>query len=350
MIDLKQYGYTETGIALPDGTLPARVTAVHKERFELIASPGTMHGRLKTGSYYGTGAETFPTVGDFVHIRPTDGGDAQIVKTLPRKSVFIRRDPNPNAGEQAVAANMDYVFIMSSLNQDFNLNRIERYLVLGRKSGATPVVVLTKADLSSDADMQVAAVQAIAGSADVHAISVRSGIGMDAINSYLVPGKTVVFLGMSGVGKSSLLNALMGTDVMDVSDIREDDSRGRHTTTRRQLIMLPSGAMVIDTPGMRTLGMWDASDGLSETFSDIEELLRSCRFSDCRHDTEPGCAIREAIDNGTLTAKRWENYKSLKREALYADDKAAAMRDKWERNKHIARWSRNMKKSGKIRY
>jgi len=348
MIDMKQYGYTE--IEPPsDGLLPGRVTAVHKERYELMTPLGALFARLKTGVYYGEDDELFPTAGDFVWFREVQGGDSQIVKTLPRKSQFIRRDPNPNVGSQAVAANIDYVFIMTSLNKDFNVNRAQRYLVLTRQSGAVPVIVLTKADLTEGSDTQLAAMREIAGDTDVIAVSIVNETGLDRLNAYLTPGKTVVFLGMSGVGKSSLLNTLMGQEVMTVNEIREDDSRGRHTTTHRQLFMLPSGAMVIDTPGMRSLGMWEAEEGVSETFADVEALLGTCRFSDCRHQTEPGCAIRAAIDNGELSADKWANYNSLKREVLYSVDKAAAMRDKFERNKSIARWSKQKKKNGEIK-
>jgi len=346
MIDLKQYGYTETEPP-PEGLIPGRVTAVHKERYELITPLGAIFGRLKTGVYYGEGGETFPTAGDFVWLREVPGGDSQIVKTMPRKSRFIRRDPY--AGNQTVAANIDYVFIMTSLNRDFNVNRALRYLTLTRQSGAVPVIVLTKADLIDDPEAQIAAMRDIAGDADIIPVSVVSGMGRDRLNAYLSPGKTVVFLGMSGVGKSSLLNALMGLEVMTVKEIREDDSRGRHTTTHRQLFMLPSGAMVIDTPGMRSLGMWDAEEGVAETFSDIEALLGRCRFNDCRHQTEPGCAVLTAIENGELSADRWANYNNLKREALYSVDKTAALREKWERNKSIAKMSRQMKKNGRYK-
>ena len=342
MIDLKLYGYTETE-SPPDGLQPARVTAVHKDRYELVAACGALFGRLKTGAYYGEGGESFPTAGDFVYVRIIENGDSQIVKTLPRRSRFVRRDPF-FAWEQVLAANIDYVFIMSSLNWDFNVKRLERYLVLARQSGAVPVILLTKADLTDNFDAQIAAAKDAAGEIEIIPVSAVSGLGMDLLNAYLAPGKTVVFLGMSGVGKSSLLNALMGQEVMDVKEIREDDSRGRHTTTRRQLFMLPSGAMVIDTPGMRTLGMWNAEDGVVETFSDVEALLGGCRFADCRHEKEPGCVIREAIKKGALTPARWENYKNLKREALFAADKSAVLREKWARNKSIAKNSKQRKK------
>jgi ribosome biogenesis GTPase len=342
----KQYGYSETTKPI-DGLQPARVTAVHRERYELISDNGLLFGKLKTSVYYGAEDEIFPTVGDFVLFRHVEGGDCQIVKTLPRKSYFARSDPDPNGGkQQAVAANFDTVFIMSSLNQDFNVNRIQRYLVLVRQSGATPVVVLTKADLSADVAAQVAAVQDIDGAVDVIPVSALCGMGLSNLEAYLVPGQTVVFLGMSGVGKSSLLNAVMGHDVMTVSEIREDDSRGRHTTTHRQLVMLPSGAMIIDTPGMRSIGMWDADEGLSETFADVEALLGSCRFSDCRHESEPGCAVRAATESGAITAERLENYDKLRRESAYAERKAHYMQIKQERNKSISKWSRQQKKNG----
>ena len=351
MTDLKQYGYIETE-SPPEGLIPSRVTAVHRERFELMTTSGAQFARLKTGVYYGEGGETFPTAGDFVWFSEVPGGDGQIVRTLPRKSRFIRRDPYPGGGNQTVAANFDYVFIMTSLNRDFSVKRVERYLVLSRQSGAVPVIILTKADLMGDYEVQITSMQDIAGGTDIIPVSAVNGVGFDRLNAYLTPGKTIVFLGMSGVGKSSLLNALMGDDVMAVNEIREDDSRGRHTTTHRQLFMLPpqagasSGAMVIDTPGMRSLGMWDAEDGVSETFADVEALLGSCRFSDCRHKTEPGCAILSAIDSGELSADRWASYNNLKREALYAVDRTAALQEKWARNKSIAKWSRQMKKNG----
>ena len=346
MTDLKLYGYIEAEPP-PDGLIPGRVAAVHRERFELMTPSGVQFGRLKTGVYYGEGGETFPTAGDFIWFREVPGSDGQIFKTLPRRSQFIRRDPY--AGNQAVAVNIDYVLIMTSLNRDFNTKRAERYLVLARQSGAVPVIILTKADLMDGYDTQVATMREVVGETDIIPVSVVSGVGIDRLSAYLAPGNTLVFLGMSGVGKSSLLNALMGQEVMAINGIREDDSRGRHTTTHRQLFMLPSGAMVIDTPGMRSLGMWDAQDGVNEAFADVDALLGNCRFSDCRHQTEPGCAILSAIGSGELSADRWARYTSLKREALYAVDKTTALQEKWARNKSIAKWSRQMKKSGEIR-
>jgi len=356
MTDLTTYGYQPIE-GLDPSLLPARVTAVHRERCELICAHGPVFGRLKTGAYYGPEAVDFPTAGDFVLLQHNENGDSMIVKTLPRRSVFLRRDPTPGRGEQAVAANFDTCFLMTSLNQNFRLARLERYLTLAWQSGAQPVILLTKSDLVEDFTEQIQTTQEIAMGVEVIPLSAVTGYGLERLAPYLQPGKTVVFLGSSGVGKSSLLNALMGETAMAVQEIREGDSRGRHTTTHRQLYMLPagsmasSGAMVIDTPGMRELGMWDVSTGLGAAFADVEEVLaRPCRFNDCKHETEPGCAVLAAIHSGELPAERWEGYAKLKREARWSDDPEGALREKWARNKAIAQWSRlqkNKKKGGR---
>jgi ribosome biogenesis GTPase len=271
----------------------------------------------------------FPTVGDVVTIQVVPDGDSLITSTLERKSYFSRRDPDKGRGEQAVAANFDYCLIVASLNQDFNLRRIERYLAQTWDSGAVPVVVLTKADLVTEPEKQVAAVEAIANFAEVIAVSTVTGAGLDRLEQYLQPGKTLVLLGSSGVGKSTLVNALAGSEMMTTAEIREDDAKGRHTTTHRQLLQLPNGALVIDTPGMRELGMWDAGTGLSSTFTDVEQVLdQGCRFSDCNHTGEPGCAVTAAIDSGELDQARWDNYLKLQKEILYAEDRIAYDRAK----------------------
>ena len=298
-----------------------------------------------------------PCVGDFVLVHYHDSGVSLIADLLPRHSKFSRLDVFGHSyahikanREQVVAVNFDYVFILSSLNQDFSVNRIMRYLVQTRQSGAEPVVILTKADLSENTNALVDEVLRIAPGVSVHAVSSYTGFGLEALDEYLLPGKTVVFLGMSGVGKSSLLNVLMDREVMVVRAIREDDGRGRHTTTHRELFMLPSGAMVIDTPGMRELGLFDADEGLSDGFADVEELIGMCRFSDCQHRTEPGCAVLAAIERSDLTHKRWDNYQRLKREALYAQDKAAAIREKSARNKEISVWSKKRRNNVKFHH
>ncbi len=332
-MDLTDYGFVPSLYTAPDmkfsrACMPARVTTCHKERYELVCELGPTFGRLKPGVYYSGSPEYFPTTGDFVLIDFNDSGDSRIIKTLPRKSYFSRRDPGLRPTEQAVAANFDYVFIMQSLNFDFNPRRMERYITLSWQSGALPVIILSKSDLAGDFSGQMKALEGIAPGVGIYAVSSLSGEGLGAIADFLKPRKTVVFLGSSGVGKSTLVNALAGEEIMPVNDIREDDSKGRHTTTRRQLIMLSGGAMVIDTPGMRELGMWDVSQGLGESFGDVEKYFASCRFSDCSHESEPGCAVRAAIESGELPKKRWESYVNLKREARFVDDKNDYLRRK----------------------
>ncbi len=314
-----------------EGLIPARITAVHKERYEVISEKGNTFAVLKRGAYQGKDtAEEFPAVGDYVSLRYEKTGDSLIVKTLPRTSKFSRSNFSGHAAgyvktvlEQTVAANFDYMFLMSSLNHDFNVSRMERYLAMSHHSGAQPVIVLTKADVAVDATGKLAQARAIAGQTPIHMISAHTGEGLSGLAAYFAPGKTVVFLGSSGVGKSSLVNALMGEEVMAVNDIREDDSRGRHTTTHRQMIFLSSGAVVIDTPGLRELGVvWEAEEGIAETFADVEDFLGRCRFSDCTHHGEPGCAIRAAVESGALKQERLERYLNLVRETRFAKRKA----------------------------
>lgn len=353
MIDLKQYGYIEAE-TLPIGLIPGRVTELQREQYTVITEQGEVMAVLK-GMFYHTAKtrEDFPCVGDFVLLQYNETGASLIVKLLPRRSKFSRADYSGHAAgyvktilEQVVATNFDYVFIVSSLNLDFKVNRIIRYLTQARQSGGQPVVILTKADLARDFSTPLAEVQKAAPNVPVHAVSSHTGVGLNMLSEYLQPGKTVVFLGMSGVGKSSLLNALMNQEVMTVKEIRERDSRGRHTTTHRQLFMLPSGAMVIDTPGMRELGLFDADNGISAGYKDVEELFTKCRFNDCRHKTEPGCAVLAALADGLLQHEHWERYLSQKRESKFADDKAGYLTDKRARHKSIAIQSKDMKKNG----
>jgi ribosome biogenesis GTPase / thiamine phosphate phosphatase len=355
MIDLINYGYikdSETDIA--EGCIPGRVTEVHRELYKVITEYGECNARLK-GSFYNKvgSAEDFPAVGDFALIYYNESGDSQIVRICPRKSKFSRPDYSGHAAgyvktilEQVVAANFDYVFILASLNYDFNINRILRYITVAFESGATPVVLLTKADLVEDYYVQLEQVRQQAIGVEVFAVSAVTKQGLEQLSKHLLPRKTVVFLGSSGVGKSTLVNALAGEEIMNVSEIRESDSKGRHTTTHRQLTMLKNGVMIIDTPGMRELGMWDVTEGLGETFSEIEDLIAMCRFSDCTHRNEPGCAVLSAIAEGELEHARWKNYLQLKGEARFTEDKSAYLREKKEFFRKLEKSNRARQKVG----
>ena len=340
-MNIYDYGIVPNTQNLPG--IPARVTAVHKERYEIVCEHGTTHARLKTKEYY-VDTQDFPTTGDFVMINYISNGDSQIIATLPRKTFFSRREPGPIPRDQAVAANFDYVFILQSLNMDFNPKRLERYLTLAWQSRATPVILLTKADLVEDYWDYLTQVERVVAGVNTHVVSAHTGYGLPRLNAYLQPGKTVVFLGSSGVGKSSLVNALAGEEIMTVSAIREDDSKGRHTTTHRQLIRLKTGVMIIDTPGMRELGMWDSAAGIDRTFSDIEELAAQCKFSNCSHSGEKGCAVCAAIENGLISADRLISYNKLRAELSYSEDSEGYLAAKQRKFKEIAKYNRSNRK------
>lgn len=268
------------------------------------------------------GRAGLPAVGDWVLIeaRPAEGS-AAIHEVLPRKTKFSRKAAGQETAEQIVAANIDTVFLVTSLNTDFNLRRIERYLTTIWDSGARPVVLLSKADFCVDVAPAGAAVEAIALGVPINALSAATGEGLDRLAEYLKPGQTVALIGMSGVGKSTLINRLLGHETQKVLEIREDDARGRHATTSRRLFILPGRGMLIDTPGMRELQLWDANGGLAQAFGDIETLAGECRFGDCRHESEPGCAVQASINAGQLRPERFESFLKLRRELAYLDRK-----------------------------
>ncbi len=355
MVNLTDYGFNDiyerqiTDEEKEMGLIPARVISVQKETYRIISAGGEKNAKLKGSIFYQDSRyQTYPAVGDFCLIKPNALGDDVIYRVLERRTSFSRLNPTlranvTSASEQIIAANFDYVFIMASLNLDFNVRRIERYLATAWQSGGTPIIVLTKADLCEDYSGKVAEIEAIAPGMDIHVISAYTGFGMETLNKYLKPAATLVFLGSSGIGKSSLVNALAKEELMKVNGIREDDSRGHHTTTYRQLFKLENGVLIIDTPGMRELGIWAVEEGLGETFSDIEELAASCRFHDCSHFREPGCAVKAALENGTLPQERWKSYIKLKKEAEYSAKKAAYLKTKTEffkkasKNQHASR-------------
>ncbi len=344
-MNINDFGFKSSMIPDNKSGTPARITSVHKGRFGVVSDFGEGYAQLKSKEYYYEG-EDFPTVGDFVLIDYIENSDSRIIKTLNRKTYFSRRDPDKGRGEQAVAANFDYVFIMQSLNNDFNPKRLERYLTAACQSGAEPVIVLTKADLTEDYLPYILDVRRVAEGVETHIVSSKTGFGMDKLSKFMQKGNTLVFLGSSGVGKSSLVNTLAEEEIMDVNGIREDDSKGRHTTTHRELIMLKNGVMIIDTPGMRELGMWDVSEGLEEAFADVEMFIGKCKFRDCKHESEPGCAVRKAIENGELDPTRFESYKKLKVEAMYNDDNSDYLKQKrqWEKSLRIGDKKRKKEK------
>lgn len=346
MINLKGYGlnnFFEKQIEAIEEGIPARIIATYKNQYEIISKYGEGRAVLKSSNYY-LNEEELPTTGDFVLINYNSLGDSQILKTLNRSTALYRKHKIDGKGEQIVAANFEYGFILSSLNHDFNINRMERLITLVWDSGSIPVIVLTKSDLLEDYLEYVKEIEENFIGIDIIPISSYTGQGIEELDKYLLEGKTILFLGSSGVGKSSLLNVLADDKIMEVKEIREDDSKGKHTTTHRQLVRLPSGAMIIDTPGMRSIGIGDLDDGLNKTFEDIEEYIKECKFNDCRHDSEPGCRIKKALKNGEISKDRWENYIKLQKEAEYMENKARFNRARKDQHKKISRLIKEIKK------
>lgn len=326
------------------GCIPARVVREEREMYQVIAECGELAaevtGRLRFGA---ESRADFPAVGDWVAIaaRPAEAS-ATIVAVLPRRSCLSRKIAGSTTDEQILAANVDTVFLVAGLDNDFNIRRLERYLAAVWESGATPAVLLNKADLCADVDSAVAEARSAAPGVAVLAVSAATGQGLEEITPYLQPGKTVVFLGSSGVGKSTLTNALAGDDLQATGGLRKGDGKGRHTTTTRQLILMDNGAMLIDTPGLREVQLWGDDQTLSETFEDVKALIATCRFTDCRHTTEPGCAVREALQSGDLDPGRWQNYLKLLKELQYLEARQNGRLDgdRRARRRQIAIWAR----------
>lgn len=322
-----------------------RVSAEHKHLYRVFTEQGEILAQVSGRFRYAAhGRWDFPVVGDWVVIASDSDDDRGIIwSVLPRRNKFSRQAAGDNEEEQVLVANIDTVFIVSSLNQDFNLRRMERYLVLTWECGASPVIVLNKADLCGDISSKIEETNAIAPGVSVHTISCETGQGLDQLAPYLGTGKTVALLGSSGVGKSTLLNCLLGESVKRTNAVRNQDDRGRHTTTHRQLHMLPQGGLVIDTPGLRELKLWGTDVGITSTFEDIERYSARCRFVDCQHQGEPGCAVMGALDSGELDWSRYHSYVKLQKEMAYISRKdnlfeALEEKEKWKQiHKEIKR-------------
>jgi ribosome biogenesis GTPase len=327
-----------------DGLVPARVAAQHRGSYVVYVEdgerPAEVAGRLRHAA---VAAADLPAVGDWVAVEDGPSASAATVHAvLERATVFSRKAAGEATSEQVVAANVDVVFVVSAFGEDLHLRRLERYLASGWESGAQPVIVLNKSDLAEDPAAVVAEVEAVAFGVPVHVVSCVDGDGVEELEAYPIGGRTVALLGSSGVGKSSLLNRLLGRERQEVQGLR-GDGKGRHTTTYRELVPVPGGGLVLDTPGMRELGLWDAGAGLDDTFADLVELAASCRFSDCAHDTEPGCAVRVAIAKGLLAEERLESYRKLQRELRHLELKADP-RARSEARRERRRFARSLRK------
>jgi ribosome biogenesis GTPase len=337
-VELHSFGWDEGFAAdfqkfAADGFVPGRVTLEHQHIYTVHTGHSDLLATVSGGFRHRVAARReYPAVGDWVALRALEAGRRGVIHAvLPRRSKFSRKVAGDETDEQIVAANIDTVFLMMGLDADYSLRRMERYLATAHEGGASPVVVLNKADLCDDVAARVTEVETAAGGAPVVAVSTKTDAQLASIQPYLASGRTIALLGSSGVGKSTLVNRLVGHNLQRTRAVRESDHKGRHTTTHRQLIVLPGGALLIDTPGLRELQLWDTGEGLGAAFDDIEALSPACRFRDCRHDMEPGCAVKAAVADGRVEERRLQSYLQLKREqAVLAgkQDERAALEQK----------------------
>jgi ribosome biogenesis GTPase len=312
-----------------------RVSVVHGDSYRLYTEQGEMQAEAIGALLYRTERSAWPAVGDWVAVQRVGPGEGMVHAVLPRRTLFSRRAAGDREQEQVIAANVDLALIVCGLDHDFNLRRIERYLALVHASGAAAAIVLNKSDLCPDLRVRIADVDRIAAGAPVVAITARSGPGIEPVLVLLRPGLTIALVGSSGVGKSTLVNQLLGEERQPVREVRASDSRGRHTTTHRELLPLPQGGALIDTPGMREIQLWADADSLDSAFSEIAALAAQCRFRDCSHGVEGGCAVQAAIQAGELDVARWQSYEKLRAEVAWhqrqTDVQAAqAQKKKWK--------------------
>ena len=338
--DLRELGFTEEfarafAPLAAQGLVAGRVVGGHSgllrirtETGEALAEPA---GSLR---HQARGPADLPTVGDWVAVRTRDGGESAVVHAvLPRRTAFVRRAPGDRSVGQVLAANVDTVFLVMGLDGDFNLRRLERALVLAWESGAEPVVLLNKADVCADVEARRAEVEAVASGVPVRVIAAKAGEGLEALVPWLGPGRTVALLGSSGVGKSTLVNRLLGREKQKTREVRPSDQRGRHTTTHRELLVLPGGGLLLDTPGLREIQLWSDGAGLEAAFEDVQFLAASCRFTDCGHESEPGCSVHAAVEDGRLPATRLASFQKLQGELRALEIREDPIRRREERGR-----------------
>lgn len=320
LADLGFTSFFETpfrALNLPGG-MPARVTAGHGRLCRVVTEAGEFLAE-PLGRQRHEDAAASPVTGDWAVVRPLDSERAVVLAVLPRRTVFSRKAVGVGTAEQVMAANVDAVFLVMALDADYSPRRLERYLVLAWESGARPVVLLNKTDLCDDIAARLSEIEGVAAGAPVHTVCALTGNGLEGLASELHPGRTVALLGSSGAGKSTLANRLLGSEVRRTREVRASDGKGRHTTTARELLPLASGAMLIDTPGLRELQLWASEEALDAVFQDVGALAERCRFRDCRHETEPGCAVREAAQAGELSPERLLSHAKLQREIRHLE-------------------------------
>jgi ribosome biogenesis GTPase len=338
---IEQYGWSES-LALAfepharAGHLPGRIVVQQRDAYLVATDDGELTAKVSGRLRHEAREAGHPAVGDWVALSANLAErTATLHAVLPRRTAFVRRAADSVQTAQVIAANIDVAFVVTSMNADLNPRRLERYLAAAWQSGARPVVLLTKSDLSDAPQALAAEITALAAGCPVLVVSARKGVGLDVLMEQVLPGETCVLIGSSGVGKSTLVNALLGEERMATQEIREADARGRHTTSHRQLVLLPGGGLILDTPGIREVGLIDADEGLAMAFDDIERLAETCRFRDCGHANEPGCAVRDALKTGALDPARWASFQKLGQELAAVERKDERVAKEVERRRQL---------------